>query len=73
MNLGSGKKTSINRLFNYFKSEMSYDKEPLYLDEREGDIKHMVMDCNTVFKKLKWRPLISLEVGVKSLVSRKDK
>ena len=73
MNLGSGKKTSINRLFNYFKSEMSYDKEPLYLDEREGDIKHMVMDCNTVFKHLKWKPMISLELGVKSLVSRKDK
>jgi len=70
MNLGSGKKTSINTLFNYFKNEMSYTKEPLYLDEREGDIKHMVMDCSRVFKQFKWRPTISLEDGVKNLVSR---
>lgn len=73
MNLGSGKKTSINMLFNYFKSEMSYNKDPLYLDEREGDIKHMVMDCNKAFEELRWKPMISLENGVKNLVSRKNK
>ncbi len=69
MNLGSGKKTSINLLFNYFKNEMLYKKDPLYLKEREGDIKNMVMDCNIAYKYLKWKPKTSLEYGIKNLVS----
>ena len=73
MNLGSGKKTSINMLFGYFKNEMLYKKEPLYLKEREGDVKHMVMDCNSAFENLKWRPKISLEDGIKNLVSGNNK
>lgn len=73
MNLGSGKKTSINMLFNYFKNVMLYQKQPINLNEREGDIKHMVMDCNRAYDIINWKPKISLEEGVKNLVLRKQK
>jgi UDP-glucose 4-epimerase len=66
--LGSGTKTSLNMLFEYFKEAMNYKKTPIYLEERDGDIKHMVMTNSHVQDKLKWAPLIQLESGIKKLI-----
>jgi len=66
--LGSNTKTSLNMLFSYFKEITGYSKSPIYLEERDGDIKHMVMQYDYAKKELGWEPLISLRDGIKNLI-----
>ena len=45
-NIGLGRKTTINQLFEIVKDSMGTDIEPLYEDERVGEIKHSVADIS---------------------------
>lgn len=45
-NIGLGKSTTINELFNIIKGIIGKDIEPLYQTERHGDIKHSVADIS---------------------------
>ena len=44
INLGSSKQTSLLMLFKHLSDELHYKQDPLFLDAREGDIKHIVID-----------------------------
>ncbi|MBI78837.1 MAG: NAD-dependent epimerase/dehydratase family protein [Pseudomonadota bacterium] len=66
--LGSNTKTSLTMLLDYFKDITGYSKSPIYLDERDGDIKHMVMRYDYAKKELDWEPSISLRDGIRKLV-----
>jgi len=67
--LGSSTKTSLNTLFNYFKELTGYSKTPKYLDEKDGDIKHMVMSYEYAKEELDWEPTTSLKDGLKKLIN----
>lgn len=45
-NIGLGKSTTINELFNIIEGIIGKDIEPLYQTERHGDIKHSVADIS---------------------------
>ena len=45
-NIGLGKSTSINQLFEIFKNAIGKDIEPKYEDERAGEIKHSFADIS---------------------------
>jgi UDP-glucose 4-epimerase len=45
-NIGLGKSTSINQLFEMIKEIMGKDINPLYENERAGEIKHSVADIS---------------------------
>jgi UDP-glucose 4-epimerase len=45
-NIGLGKSTSINQLFEMIKEIMGKDIEPIYKNERAGEIKHSVSDIS---------------------------
>ncbi|MDP3067024.1 MAG: SDR family oxidoreductase [Methanobacteriaceae archaeon] len=45
-NIGLGKSTTINQLFDIIKESMDTDIEPAYEDERSGEIKHSVADIS---------------------------
>ncbi len=45
-NIGLGKSTTINQLFEIIKESMNKDIEPLYEDARAGEIKHSVADIS---------------------------
>jgi UDP-glucose 4-epimerase len=45
-NIGLGKSTSINQLFEIIKELVNKDIEPLYENERAGEIKHSVADIS---------------------------
>jgi len=45
-NIGLGKSTSINQLFRIIKETLGRDIEPVYEEERAGDIKHSVADVS---------------------------
>jgi len=66
--LGSNTKTSLNKLFEYFKEVSNYSKDPTYLAPRAGDIKHMMMNYDHANKVLNWKPVISLRDGIENLI-----
>ena len=45
-NIGLGKSTSVNQLFEMVKKIMGKDINPIYEDERAGEIKHSVADIS---------------------------
>ena len=45
-NIGLGRSTSINQLFEMIKEIMGKDINPIYYDERAGEIKHSVADIS---------------------------
>ena len=50
LNIASGKKTSINQLYEIVKEALDSDLEPKYLPKRQGDIKHSLADVSNMDK-----------------------
>ena len=50
INIASGEKLSINSLYEIVKKTLGSDLEPIYLPERQGDIKHSLADINNMEK-----------------------
>ncbi|AMD17151.1 GDP-D-mannose dehydratase [Methanobrevibacter sp. YE315] len=50
VNIASGEKLSINRLYEIIKETLNSDLEPIYLPERQGDIKHSLADISNMEK-----------------------
>ena len=50
INIASGKKLTINRLYEIVKDVLGSDLEPKYLPERPGDIKHSLADVSNMEK-----------------------
>ncbi|MCF0226210.1 MAG: NAD-dependent epimerase/dehydratase family protein [Methanobrevibacter sp.] len=48
VNVASGKKISINKLYEIIKNTLETDIEPEYLPERKGDIKHSLANVNNM-------------------------
>ena len=50
INIASGKKLSINSLYEIVKKALNSDLDPIYLPERQGDIKHSLADISNMEK-----------------------
>lgn len=50
INIASGKKLSINQLYEIVKKTLDRNLEPKYLPTRQGDIKHSLADINNMSK-----------------------
>jgi UDP-glucose 4-epimerase len=50
INVASGKKMSINQLYEIVKKTLDSNLEPKYLPERQGDIKHSLADITNMEK-----------------------
>lgn len=50
VNVASGEKLTINRLYKIVKDTLGSDLEPKYLPERSGDIKHSLADISNMEK-----------------------
>ncbi len=50
VNIASGEKLTINRLYEIIKETLGSDLEPKYLPERPGDIKHSLADVKNMEK-----------------------
>ena len=48
--MASGKKITINKLYNIIKKTLGTDIEAKYLPERQGDIKHSLADVSEMKK-----------------------
>lgn len=50
INIASGEKLSINQLYEIVKKTLNSEIEPIYLPERQGDIKHSLADISNMEK-----------------------
>ncbi len=65
LNIGSGRKVSVNQLFQQIKSLTQSSIEPQYLPNRPGDIRDSIFDIAKALKVLGWEPQTTLEQGLR--------
>ncbi len=63
-NVGTGRETTVNRLFKAIADEVGFNQLPVFVDPRPGEIARSALDPAAVFKTLGWQPWTSLEEGV---------
>lgn len=68
MNISSNSSTTINELYRIMKEHLGYKKEPIYLPQRESDIRNSVLDNSLAKETFNFRPQIDLKTGLKETV-----
>ncbi|OLF36409.1 NAD-dependent epimerase/dehydratase family protein [Psychrobacter sp. Cmf 22.2] len=68
-NVAVGDRTTLNDLFNSIKSalagnDVKYDKEPVYRDFREGDVRHSQADVTKAKNLLGYKPQFDISQGI---------
>lgn len=63
-NISSNTQISINNLHQLFCDEFHVEKKPLYESEREGEIRHSVLENSNAIKVLGWKPNFSTKSGI---------
>ncbi len=64
LNVGTGTRISVNRLFALISEIAGVDLKPEYRDARAGDIRHSCMDIRNTVAALGWKPEFSLREGL---------
>lgn len=68
-NIGAGRQTSINQLFQLIRSLIGTTRvEPIYAPPRRGDVRHSLADIAKAQSLLGYCPSISLEEGLKHTI-----
>ena len=68
INIGSGNKTSLNRLLEILKDILGSNVTPIYQEARKGDIKESLADIQKGKKVLTYESRIGMEAGLKLTV-----
>jgi len=68
-NIGAGGQISILDLVNNIKKEFNCVIEPVFTENRPGDIPHSNADISKAKKMLGYEPKISFEAGIKRLIN----
>jgi len=68
LNIGTGRGTSVNELFEMLKGITGYDREPTYGPPRPGDLRKSILDPSKAKEILGWEPKTALEEGLKKTV-----
>lgn len=63
-NVATNVEVSVNDLFNIFKELTNSNLEPVYKEERAGDIKYSYMAYEKISKACGWKPEYSLKDGL---------
>src|SRR3989344_5592499 len=67
-NLGSGKGITVNQVYSTIKKKLNSSLEPIYADERVGEISKCYFSYDKIRKDFGWKPEISFEQGVEILI-----
>ncbi len=68
MNVGTGIRTSVNRLFELLKGIIGYRWEPLHGPARLGDVYQISLRNDTAERELGWQAQVDLEDGLQRTV-----
>ncbi len=64
-NVACGQSTTLNELVNYLNEIEGTQIDPVYRDEREGDVKHSLADISNTEKYLDYKPKYPIKDGLK--------
>lgn len=67
-NIASGKPTTINSLVRMIKELVGSDMEPIYAQERVGDVRHSHADISRARKILEFEPGVDLAEGLEKTI-----
>jgi nucleoside-diphosphate-sugar epimerase len=67
-NIACGKRTTINCLVKTIKELLGSNIEPIYGQERKGDVRHSQADISKAQKIFGYEPLVDLKTGLKSTI-----
>ncbi|MGC2109911.1 MAG: SDR family oxidoreductase [Candidatus Korobacteraceae bacterium] len=67
-NIATGHRFNLNETFGMLKPLTGFSGEAQYAAERAGDVKHSLADISRAEAKLKYRPLVSFEEGLRRTV-----
>jgi UDP-glucose 4-epimerase len=65
LNVGTGRATSINELFEQLAAIAGYGLEPTHVAARPGDVRHSVLDVHRAEAVLGWSPVTQLRDGLR--------
>ena len=64
LNISSNRQNSVNYLYETINKILGTDIEPVYREERKGDIRHSYLDNNKAVNALGWKPEFDLHSGL---------
>ena len=64
-NIACGQRTTLNELVSYINEVEGLNLEPIYRDERDGDVAHSLADISKAQEYLGYRPKYSIKQGLK--------
>ncbi len=67
-NIGTGSRTNLLELLDLISKQTNCYIEPTFLPSRQGEVQHSCADISLAQENLGFQPLISLEVGIKTLL-----
>ena len=68
MNIGTGQRTSINRIFELLKDIIGYKWEPVHSAARLGDVYQISLESTLAQQELGWTAQVGLEEGLRRTV-----
>ncbi len=68
INVSTNTGISINDLFSKIAAVLKYDKKPIYVEDRCGDIKHSILNNEKCVELLNFTPKTSLSDGIDALL-----
>ena len=69
LNIGTSKETTVNELVSLIGSITSWEGEPDYKPQRDGELLRSVLDNEKAKKSLDWEPEYNLNKGIEELVN----
>ncbi|MFO7946090.1 MAG: NAD-dependent epimerase/dehydratase family protein [Armatimonadota bacterium] len=67
-NIGTGVQTTDQEVFDAVAEAVGYDEEPIYTDERPGEVHHIALDISRAEKDIGWQPTVDFRDGVKRTI-----
>ncbi|SDI86309.1 SDR family oxidoreductase [Natribacillus halophilus] len=64
INIGSGKRWTLNQLVKKINEKLGKDVQPIYTSERTGDVKHSLADLQRAEALIGYRPTVSFDEGL---------
>jgi len=68
INIGCGKRITLNQLVEYLNLILELDIKPIYKDTRVGDVKHSMADITKAVNILGYEPKVDVYSGLRKLV-----
>lgn len=72
-NIGTGRQTSVNDLFNRLATLSGFRHPPRYMSARAGEVEQISLDPERARQILDWQPETSLDKGLRETVASFDK